>query len=87
MIRFDYFSIATSVNHTKIVAFGGKEMVFNVSPSYIEHGIDLYRKGEHVQQAFQLLSVNEREFLTSGLLPHEFDELFMIGSSGLGDEE
>jgi len=53
-----------------------KQMVFLVPVSQYAMGLAMYRKGMLMQDAFPFLSPNEREFLISGLLPSEFDDLF-----------
>lgn len=54
----------------------GKSMVFNCSIDSFRIGLQLYRNGMLIQNAFPFLSDDEREFLISGLLPAEFDGLF-----------
>lgn len=38
--------------------------------------IDAWRGGEYIQKAMPHLSVNDREFLMTGLTPEEWDQAF-----------
>lgn len=41
-----------------------------------EEQLERHKNGEKVQDVFPHLTADEREFLISGILPGEFDELF-----------
>jgi len=61
---------------TVVTSTKGKQMLFFIPVSRFEQGVKDYKAGAMVQDAFPFLSPNEREFLISGLLPSEFDDLF-----------
>ena len=62
----------------KIHPFTGKinELDLNIT----QEQLDRWANGEHIQNVMPNLSADEREFLISGLLPGEYDDLF-------GDED
>ena len=41
-----------------------------------QYGYDAWKKGALIQDVFPNLTVDEREFILSGLLPNEWEELF-----------
>lgn len=62
---------------TIVTSKSGKQMMFIGTPvSKYEKGLESYKNGAMIQNAFPFLSANEREFLISGMLPSEFDALF-----------
>lgn len=74
MIRFRYNQ---TPNGILIQTVGmAKFMEFNCSIEAFEKGLENYKNGDLIQNAFPFLSADEREFLITGLLPEEFDNLF-----------
>lgn len=59
-----------------ILAENGKMMEFNCGNIDYLRGLYAYRNGALIQDAFDFLSADEREFLISGLTPEEFDISF-----------
>jgi hypothetical protein len=55
---------------------GKKEMIFNCTPSQYLLGLDAYKGGALMQNAFPFLSPDEREFLISGTTPEEWATMF-----------
>lgn len=41
-----------------------------------EHQLEKWKKGALIQDAMPNLTDDEREFMLTGMLPHEWDELF-----------
>ena len=59
------------------VSIGHKTMFFDgVSREQMVRGQIKYAEGSYVQNAFRFLDADQREFLMSGLLPEEFDNLY-----------
>lgn len=65
--------------------FTGKvrELELNVT----QEQIDRWQSGELIQNAMPHLSVDEREFLISGLLPDEWERWVVDGDSELMEED
>jgi len=58
----------------------GKTMVFACEVEQYKQGVNDYRNGKLIQDAFPFLSADEREFLLTGMTPEEWELEF-------GDEE
>jgi len=54
----------------------GKLMTLNCSLEVFEKGLEKYKRGAMMQDAFPFLSADEREFLISGTTPEEWAEMF-----------
>ena len=52
-----------------------RDMLLHCSWEQYMHGIDVYKGGSKIQDAFPFLRDDEREFLMSGLYPEEYAEL------------
>ena len=52
------------------------QMVINCSIKQYQKGVEKYNKGALIQDAFPNLSVDEREFLLSGLTPDQWKDIF-----------
>lgn len=74
MISFTYQAVGE--NAVKITSTENKVMHFGMNFFDFESSLRSYQQGAFMQDAFPALSPDEREFLISGLLPHEFDELY-----------
>ena len=55
---------------------GTRTMKFSCSPDQYHEGMEAYKNGKLMQDAFPFLSADEREFLISGMLPDEWERLF-----------
>ena len=62
--------VGWSVSHLNLFTGECKQMSFHHS-EMSKHDIDYYQKGALIQHAFAGLTLAQREFLISGLLPHE----------------
>lgn len=67
---------ATDNRSVLIRARNGGEMEMNCTPEQYLEGLKAYRAGAMMQTAFSVLSVEEREFLISGLTPTEWNRMF-----------
>lgn len=54
----------------------GKEMAIQCTSEQYLAGLEKYKAGAMIQDAFPFLSADEREFLISGMTPTEFDAMF-----------
>lgn len=64
---------------TSIIAVlheNNKMMELNCTPAQYKQGIEAYKNGALLQDAFPFLSDGEREFLKSGITPEEWDAMF-----------
>ena len=59
---------------TRKSLFSGKENTMDLDVT--EEQLQRWRSGELVQDVFPHLAADEREFLVSGCLPDEWDEVF-----------
>ena len=55
--------------------FGVTEMDFPISVEVLKKGIEAWDNGAYVQDAFSTLDADHREFLMTGMLPEQFDEV------------
>lgn len=67
---------ATDDRSVLIRTKSGVEMEINCTPTQYLAGLQAYKKGAYMQDAFSFLSAGEREFLISGLTPAEWERLF-----------
>jgi hypothetical protein len=59
-----------------LISIDNKSMLFNdITYQQMLKGQDKYVEGHYIQNAFNFLNPDQREFLMSGLLPEEFDDL------------
>lgn len=63
-------------NTVTVVVNNGKTLIVNCSPEQFDVGLDLWEQGLNIQDAFPMLSPDEREFIKSGMLPEEWNALF-----------
>lgn len=69
----------TNNNNVLIVAqtpLGKAEMIIGCSPEQYVKGVEAYSKGALIQNAFDFLNVEEREFLISGIDQARLDSIF-----------
>lgn len=60
-----------------VISSSQKQMIFNCSPTEYVRGLAAYHDGDLlIQDAFPFLADDEREFLITGLMPDEFDDIF-----------
>lgn len=74
MVAFHYEALGET--QVKITTDDNKSMVFNMNFFEFAKGLRAVNQGVYIQTALSSLTPDEREFLISGLLPEEFDELF-----------
>lgn len=67
---------------TLIELANGKRMILRCSPRQYSHGLKKYKEGAFIQDAFDFLDADEREFLLSGLYPEELERLMGVGNVG-----
>lgn len=68
----------TTVEVARISSVSGRENIMTLNMSSDEYEIRLARwnNGEFIQDAFNNLNSDEREFVKSGITPDEWDNLF-----------
>ena len=49
-------------------------------------GMQAWKRGELIQNAFPTLSADVREFIMSGITPQEWDDMFGMGGDDVSDE-
>lgn len=54
----------------------GSEYYLACTPRQYKQGIEAYKNGALIQEAFPFLTAEEREFLMTGLTPAMWDRLF-----------
>lgn len=54
-----------------------KKLVLNVPMKKFQKGLHNYNQGKVIQRAFPFLTADEREFMITGLLPEEWDAMWM----------
>lgn len=59
----------------------GTQMEIICTPEQYLAGLDAYKSGKAMQEAFAFISNDEREFLISGLTPDEWNRIFPQGDS------
>lgn len=59
-----------------IRAKSGVEMEIDCTPEQYLAGLEAYKKGSFMQDAFSFLKADEREFLISGLTPAAWEKMF-----------
>lgn len=52
------------------------EMSFDISPELFTQAYEAWQDGVLIQNAFPMLSAEEREFIKTGITPDEWDNLF-----------
>lgn len=52
------------------------EMTFDISPELFTQAYEAWQSGVYIQNAFPMLSADEREFIKTGITPAEWDNLF-----------
>ena len=52
------------------------EMVINMSPEEYDTAVKVWQSGVYIQDAFHMLSADEREFIKTGITPAEWNNLF-----------
>jgi len=66
----------TQVIRTSRLSGKTNTMIFPISPDEFETANALYESGALVQDAFPMLTADEREFLITGITPEEWDATF-----------
>ena len=61
---------------TCFVTVGEKTQEFNCTPEELYEGVVQYANGALIQNAFDFLTPDEREFLMTGITPEEWDKMF-----------
>lgn len=70
------------VNVTRVSAITHRQhtMRIKISPKDFRRGYNLAESGMYIQDAFPTLSVDEREFIKTGITPEEWENIFGEGS-------
>lgn len=72
-----YNAYASESNEAVLIELpSGKKMQINCTSEQYLEGMRQYREGALMQNAFPFLDANEREFLMTGITPHEWDNMF-----------
>jgi len=71
----------TTFTNTSILSGAHASMDFNCSESELAEGFSRYAGGDLLQDAFAFLSVDQREFIKTGITPQEWDAEFGEGFS------
>jgi hypothetical protein len=71
------------MNITKVCQLNGKtySMEIPCTEEQLHAGIDAYRAGALLQNAFSFLNADEREFIKTGTPPHVCEEMFGAGET------
>lgn len=66
---------STTCTLTRTCPFCGKEHSITVDQNALTEGMQKYKEGALIQNAFPTFSADEREFLTTGICPTCWDSL------------
>ena len=66
------------VNVTRVSKISGRThtMRIKISPKEFRRGYNLAESGMYIQDAFPTLSIDEREFIKTGITPEEWEKVF-----------
>jgi hypothetical protein len=71
------FKLTEESRYGTLVTLGNKAMLIKVSLEiFLASWYRWQMRGDKVQEAFSMLSADEREFLMSGITSQEWDEIF-----------
>lgn len=72
----DHNETSILLENTSIFSNKTSQMWLNIRHNQFMVGYQLWAAGELIQNAFPMLSADEREFIMTGCTPEEWDEMF-----------